>query len=157
MFPFDMATPFWNNDIVKDSKNNFWITTSFGLFKWNGNNLRRYNYNEQDTNSISGHYISMIYEDYNKNIWVCSEGLDLYDSKNDIFIHYTQKFKALPKNSKAITQDNLGRYWVSSNEGIACMDIASGYFRHYLEEDGLQANSFIDKTVTKGNDGILYF
>ncbi|MBK8807050.1 MAG: hypothetical protein IPO21_10535 [Bacteroidales bacterium] len=157
LFPFNMSIPFWSNNIIKDSRGNYWMTTSFGLFMFDGRSLFSYFNNKQDTTSISGSFISMVFEDKDSAIWVCTEGLDKFDYKTQTFKHLSSQFELMPRSLKAIAQDKNGRYWVSSNKGLVCIEPKTGYFKHYLVEDGLQGNAFNNKsTLTTKAKSHLY-
>lgn len=157
LFPFDMNIPYWNNDIVKDSRGNFWICTNLALYMYDGKNLHKYFHDPADTNSVSGNYISMVYEDSQNRLWICSEGLDQFDYNTGKFKHYNSIYNQMPASSRAICRDNRGLYWVSSIEGISCFSIDSAFFRHYTVEDGLPSNTFINGSVMTSGNGSVFF
>lgn len=71
----------------KDSTGYLWIGMgNSGVDRYDGYNFRSYKYNSSDTNTISNNTINVIYEDFEHNIWVCTQGgLNLYDREQDIF------------------------------------------------------------------------
>jgi len=156
-FPFDFTQPFWNNDIVKDSKENMWISTIYGLFKWDGKKLHSYFNSKNDSTSLTGDYISMVYEDTKHNIWVCTNTLLKYNAKNNDFIRYNSIHKNLPANVKAIQEDRNGLLWLSTSSGLYMYNPSSGEVQNYTFSDGLQGNSFITKSCfTRANGELLW-
>ncbi|MBK8809015.1 MAG: hypothetical protein IPO21_21255 [Bacteroidales bacterium] len=157
LFNFNLATPYWNNDIFKDSKNNFWFSTAFGLYKWDGKELTNFNNHPSAEKNPLNSYISMVYEDSNNHLWICSNALMKYDSYSNTFTNVNISYSNLPKNTKAIVQESDDKFWVSSNNGISCIDLKNNSVRTFQYEDGLQGNAYSDKAVMKSNNGMLYF
>ncbi|MGL5318530.1 MAG: hybrid sensor histidine kinase/response regulator transcription factor [Bacteroidales bacterium] len=58
------------HDICRDYKGILWIGTSFGLNRYDGNQMRQYFNISSDTTSISGNQIHFIQEDKLKNLWI---------------------------------------------------------------------------------------
>ena len=57
-------------DIFQDSKGFIWITTDNGLDKYDGYNIKQYQYLHDDTTSIGQGQGSVIFQDSQGNIWV---------------------------------------------------------------------------------------
>ena len=64
----------------------------------------------------------------------------------------------LPNNRiHAITQDNKGNIWISSNYGITRLNPEIQSIRNYTKEDGLQGDQFYQQSFLKTRNGELYF
>jgi signal transduction histidine kinase len=64
----------------------------------------------------------------------------------------------LPNNRiQAITQDNKGDIWVSTNNGLTRMNLDIQSVRNYSREDGLQGDQFYQQAFLKTRGGELYF
>jgi signal transduction histidine kinase len=64
----------------------------------------------------------------------------------------------LPNNRiHAITQDNKGDIWISSNNGLSRLNPEIQSIRNYSKEDGLQGDQFYQQSFLKTREGELYF
>lgn len=99
-----------------------------------------------------------IIEDMHKNIWVGStNGLYQYTEEAIFRRRYTTA-DGLPNNYiYGILEDNMNRLWLSTNKGLSCIDIQTGKFHNYTQEDGISHNEFNQYAYCKGSSNILYF
>jgi signal transduction histidine kinase len=83
-------------------------------------------------------------------MFMCNEDgtiLKKYDNTN-----------VLPNNRiHAITQDDNGDIWISSNSGISRLNPEIQSIRNYSKEDGLQGDQFFQQSFLKTRKGELYF
>jgi signal transduction histidine kinase len=64
----------------------------------------------------------------------------------------------LPNNRiHAITEDNNGNIWISSNYGISKLNPQIQRIRNYTKEDGLQGDQFYQQSFLKTKKGEMYF
>ncbi len=129
--------------IFRDSKNNLWIGTwSGGLNKavfntqTSQNKLQKidrfikYKNVPDDSTSISSNSIQKIFEDKKGRIWIgTSDGLNIYDEKNDEFIRLMEDSNGNPllnSNSiqSAIDSDAEGNIWVGTWAGLHKISIS---------------------------------
>ncbi|MBK8807923.1 MAG: response regulator [Bacteroidales bacterium] len=155
-FPFDMNLPLWGNDIIKDKQGNIWILTTLGLFRWDGQKLHEYYYKEADSLSLSGNIVYCLLQDADENIWVGTNGLDLYDRKNDCFIRQNLIYKGMPESVRSITQDKKKRFWLGSKDGLYLFDPKDSVLRQFTILDGLQGNQFIDRASIATTNGEIF-
>ena len=109
--------------IMQDSKGFMWFTTRAGLCRYDGYNVRVYQYEPDDTTSISDIYVkSTITEDTNGFIWVGSrDGLNKFDPVTEKFYRYYPS----PDDSTSISSrlirctyiDRQGIVWIGTNGG----------------------------------------
>jgi ligand-binding sensor domain-containing protein/signal transduction histidine kinase/DNA-binding response OmpR family regulator len=154
--PFQMHDPAWINHLFKDSQKRLWISTYSGVFVFDGKKLSHF-VHTTESSSISSNSVNMVTEDNTGKIWIISElGLDQFDNTSKRFIRFTAKYN-LPETMKAIVVDRNNRLWISSNEGIISFDQQKMQIKRYDANDGLQGNTFFQKSVLKGENGMLYF
>lgn len=71
---------------------------------------------------------------------------------------FTSRNSALPDDTVyGILTDQRGRLWLSTNRGLVCHDPASGAFRGYGVERGLQSTEFNARAYFRAEDGEMFF
>jgi len=113
--------------IFQDSKGNFWFGTLNGVFRYNGETLKRYSkielipgHNGDYKDAISVHAIA---EDKNGNMWFgTDQGAIKYDGKT--FNSYTEKngLSNIRVGRKSILVDKSGKIWVGTESGVFLYD-----------------------------------
>jgi signal transduction histidine kinase/ligand-binding sensor domain-containing protein/DNA-binding response OmpR family regulator len=100
-----------------------------------------------------------LYEDRAGRLWIATYGggLDRYDAERDVFHHYREKDGLASNNAVGILEDDGGRLWVSTNEGLSRLDPETGTFRNYYADDGLASNVFLIGGRLRLRDGDLVF
>ncbi|MEP5615871.1 MAG: two-component regulator propeller domain-containing protein, partial [Flavobacteriaceae bacterium] len=79
---FDLRT----NVVFEDSFGYMWLGTNSGLYRYDGHNLKEYQYDVFNENSIPNNTINSILEDESHNLWIGTESyLVFYDRNKDIF------------------------------------------------------------------------
>jgi len=117
------------------------LTNSFKVFKFPDNDLGAF------------------YKDKSGYIWVGSKTKGLFMCNQDGTILKTYDMtNVLPNNRiHAITQDNKGNIWISSNYGISRLNPEIQSIRNYTKEDGLQGDQFYQQSFLRTSKGELYF
>jgi len=119
------------NCILKDSRGYIWIGTMYGLAKYDGNKFTIYKH-DKGTNSISGDFISAIYEDNKGNILVGANGLSIFNRnfhKWQNYLHDPSNPYSISKNSiSSIAQENDSIYWLITYSGLDRFNIKTGKF-----------------------------
>jgi len=136
--------------------NNYLLVAGFfdGLFKINLNDFSITQYSEKD--GLDNLMLTYIYTDRNKNIWLLTDGGGVYQiedfDKTSGKLKIINRFRTgLNQNGLcsdvvyACHQDNAGRFWFGTNNGLSCYDGTN--FKNYYESDGL-ANTFIYSTLS---------
>lgn len=83
--------PFYKkvNRLFEDSKGLLWIGTNAGLYRYDGTQLKAYQYDVFDDESIPNNTIRQIEEDKDGDLWITTESyLVLYRRKQDRFIPF---------------------------------------------------------------------
>ncbi|TYR37348.1 response regulator [Sphingobacterium phlebotomi] len=104
-------------------------------------------------------YINCVFVDTSGHYWIGTEGqgLYIYDPKTKKTKVYTTK-EGLPNNVVyGILSDSGGKIWVSTNNGISQIEIASNTIKNYNQSDGLQGNEFNYGSFFKTSKNELFF
>jgi signal transduction histidine kinase/ligand-binding sensor domain-containing protein/DNA-binding response OmpR family regulator len=113
--------------ITQDKKGFIWISTEYGLNKFDGNQFTTYKHKTDDSLSLKDNYVGHIVEDSKGNLWIgCINGLMRYDRALDWFeeiaIHVTASTKITP-HVTSIIETHTGQIWFStSGYGVFTVD-----------------------------------
>lgn len=137
-----------------------YLTTN-GLIRFDTRTERFTHYlpDANDPTAISSDATRMIHIDRSGRLWVGTEGggLNQFDKKTERFTHYVTE-QGVPLNVNAILEDDQGRLWLGTNEGLCCFHPETGEVeRQYRETDGLQADMFAPLAALRTDDGCLWF
>ena len=140
--------------LLQDSRGFIWIATEYGLNRYDGYNIKVYNYDPSDSNSISPGWYSSLLEGTNGLIWfsTSSNGFYSFDPISEKFTRYYHQ----PGNSNSlageihngnITIDIPGTLWISTAAGLNSFDPVEkrfALFKH-IEHDAssLSSNSIL--------------
>jgi len=149
------------NHLLQDSEGDIWIATrKNGLFCYNKNTDNLSNFiHTSNKNSIPDNYINYIFEDSKKNIWIGTyeDGLCKYNKQTESFTVYNETNGLSSNTVFGIIESNSGNLWISTNNGLSCMDVVNGTFTNYSVSEGLPNKQFNYNSVYKDPQGILYF
>ncbi|MDM8536584.1 two-component regulator propeller domain-containing protein [Desulfobacterales bacterium HSG17] len=133
----------FNGSIIQDRDGFFWIATQAGLYKYNGNDIKKYD----TTNSpMKGARIQTVFEDSVGHIWFTTQGTGAYryDKKTDVFTVYLAEEdnvnsisgNAFNWSPYAIEEDNEGFVWIGSTNGLNRYDKTTDTFTRYKNKPG---------------------
>lgn len=103
--------------------------------------------------------IRAMLEDKRHHFWIGTEGsgLLLYNRKEKTFKTYTEA-EGLPGNSVLnLLEDDQGKIWMSTYNGLSAFDPVKNKFKNYAATDGLQSNQFSYNAALKLTSGELLF
>ena len=84
-------------------------------------------------------------------------GLFALKESDKQFLQYTTE-NGLPSNViYGILEDAYGRLWISTNQGLSCLNSESGKFRNFTIMDGLQGNQFNAGAYCRKDNGYMLF
>jgi signal transduction histidine kinase/ligand-binding sensor domain-containing protein/DNA-binding response OmpR family regulator len=150
-------------DFLEDSQGNIWVgTANAGLLKYNQhmNLVKRFNYDLSNLDGIVVNFVFSLFEDRDSMIWVGTPfGLDLFDQKNDRFIHCT-----LPTELNwdyirinDIYQDSYGIIWVAAINGLYYQEKKVLLDSSFLKIPDLYGRSKEIKCIAEDSFGNLWF
>jgi len=172
--------------LLVDRSGTLWVGTwADGLHQFDepSGQFKRFIQDPKNPHSVANNFIRAIYEDRAGRLWIGTDGgldeLDRTDSPlkkfnenrgTKQFKHYTEK-DGLPNNRiYCILEDDRGRLWLSTNNGISYFDpstsassastsstSASSVFKNYTVRDGLSHQEFNRGAYFKSGNGEMFF
>ena len=148
--------------ITKDKQGMLWVgTNGHGLLKLNPSTGKSKYYENERNNpsSLSNNVVQSVFESSDGSLWVGTEGggLNIFDKKHETFSAYTQK-DGLPNDViLAILEDKNKNLWLSTNNGLSKFNIKTKEFTNFFEENGLQGNTFNERSCFIDSKGKMYF
>jgi ligand-binding sensor domain-containing protein/AraC-like DNA-binding protein len=147
--------------IIEDESGTIWAgTIGNGLFYYNPRTGRRGEYQAGDTKSISDNFINSLFIDRNHRLWVTTEnGLNCFDAKRKVFLHYGKR-EGFPSNVfYRIEQDMKGTLWLSTAKGLVSFNpnMIGMSIKMYTKETGLLSDQFNYNSSYIDKSGKLYF
>lgn len=131
--------------IMQDSYDFMWFGTSDGLNCFNGKTFKIYKNKGKDKRSIGANFISSLFEDSNRNIWVGgNKGLFLFDRGSESFSGFdlkTQDGVSISSNVSDIIQSASGKIWIAT--------LGQGIFIYDPKDQSLVQNSVYTPFVVK--------
>ncbi|MBN2611463.1 MAG: response regulator [Bacteroidales bacterium] len=156
-----------------DGDGNLWAGTIQGLFKIMpvqgeqvdpGKCKLKYFVNQPgESSSLSGNYVISICLDSDSNLWFGTYGNGLNKLIKDpftgeeYFVNFNESHGLADNIVYGILEDNYGRLWLSTDNGLSRFNPKTGTFRNYYTSDGLQSNQFYWSAHHKNKDGKLFF
>lgn len=152
-------------DILEDKKDNIWFAGYYdGIYRYDRKNDKwsHYIHDEENPGSLSHNKTLSLHLDDTENLWICTEGGGVcrYVHESDSFERLTLKNGEEPVDLTivyGILNDQSGKLWLSSNNGLWMCDTDGHIYRHLTHEDGLQSNQFNVGATMKSSLGRLYF
>lgn len=123
---------------------------------------QNYIHDPKDRSSLSNRTVTALHQDRSGTLWIgtYSGGLcALQRGKNgdEKFINYMAD-SGLPSNKiQAILEDEEGRLWLSTNNGVARFDPITKNVRRYTVQDGLQHAQFFRNAAWRNAAGEMFF
>ncbi|HLP35475.1 two-component regulator propeller domain-containing protein [Lacibacter sp.] len=141
--------------IIQDAEGNIWIgTDDGGLNKLNAVTGEFEHYFHQDDKKPD---LRVLFTDSKGNLWAGQAGLYLYDKNANRFSVFTEADGLASVFIKGIVEDENGRLWISTSNGLKQLDPKTKTVRTYNTGDGLQDMEFEANAYMKTRDGQIYF
>jgi signal transduction histidine kinase/ligand-binding sensor domain-containing protein/DNA-binding response OmpR family regulator len=101
---------------------------------------------------------SNLFEDSSGRYWATgARGIVLYDKYKGALKVYNEKDGIACNLTYCILEDDYNHLWISTMNGLSCLDPGTGRFRNYHSIDGLQGNQFHYGAALKSDKGELFF
>jgi signal transduction histidine kinase/DNA-binding response OmpR family regulator len=156
-----------------DPEGHLWVGTEEGLYRLDEKepggitpancSIIRYLKSDEIPGSISGNYIISIYVDRCGIPWFGTYGNGLNKFVRDSatgresFVVYTRNEGLVNDIVYGILEDDMGRLWLSTDNGLSRFDPVSEEFKNYSLSDGLLNNQFYWSAAHRNPQGRLYF
>ncbi len=152
----------WTWSVMQDSIGFMWFTTRAGLCRYDGYNVKVFQYDPADSTSISELYVkSIITEDSNGFIWVGSlNGLNKFDPITETFIRYFRN----PDDPHSISSnwvrctylDRQGIVWIGTKgNGLNRYNAETDNFDSFLPSPDFSLHSGI-RGIYEDSSGIFW-
>lgn len=148
--------------ILEAENGDLWVgTQGGGLNRFNPETgvFHRYRHDPERVGSLCNDSVFSLHRDRRGVLWIGTwgSGLCYYIPETDTFSSFTQS-DGLPNNSiYGILEDDSGRLWVSTNNGISRFNPETRTFRNYDVRDGLQSNEFNGNAYFRSASGEMFF
>jgi len=126
--------------ITQDRQGFMWITSPYGLARYDGNEYILFEHKAEDPSSLIDNYLFSALEDSHGNLWITSDkGLDLFDRETGRFTHYQhdpEDPQSLSSNRiRAIGEDKDGFLWIGTMDaGINRFDHRTKTFTRFSHD-----------------------
>lgn len=147
--------------LYEDSHGALWVGTLDGIsvLRPGAEDFIRFHHDPENPSSLGSNSIFAFFEDPSGSMWVGTwgGGLDRYDHETGKFEHFTEE-DGLPNDTiYGIQADDQGNLWMSTNRGLATLDLSTLQFQDFDKQDGLQDHEFNVGAHHKSPSGELYF
>ena len=78
-------------DVVQDATGYIWISTIDGLNRYDGNTIKVFRHNEENSKSLAWSPIRTLYADSRGNVWIggsVESGIERFEPSTETFVHY---------------------------------------------------------------------
>ncbi len=137
-----------------------WIGTNEGLniFDRERGTFTAYTLNSEDPSSLSSSSIRTLFVDSINRLWIGTDGggLNLFNLKNNNFNHYMKQNGFSDDSVTGILEDDSGRIWAATKNGVTVLDPETGRMMILTEYDGLPDTN-LNYGVLKDSARYLYF
>jgi signal transduction histidine kinase/ligand-binding sensor domain-containing protein/DNA-binding response OmpR family regulator len=149
--------------IYQDRNGWIWLGTSQGLSRFDGYRFVNFIHNPEDTTSITGELVRVIFEDKRGNLIIGTEngGLNIFNREKERFYHPYKnlpQFKTREVSVNTITEDNEGNLYIGTDRGLLVID-KIGHLKdikpQFNDQSGLFENVFI-RSLQFDNSGMLW-
>jgi signal transduction histidine kinase/DNA-binding response OmpR family regulator/ligand-binding sensor domain-containing protein len=149
--------------IIEDQNGIIWLGTKKNLFKLKENliNLQNSTFSKQsnyDNNTLKIKGVIHMATGKPNELWLISNKGKLFnfntESKTYSSVEQIESINDVIITAVIVDNQNL---WLSSNNGIICLNIKDNITKTYYNTDGLQDNMFLPRSAFKDAQGILYF
>jgi PAS domain S-box-containing protein len=114
------------SQIVQDDQGFMWLSTQYGLNRYDGYNFKLFVHDPRNPNSLSGVYIRTLFKDRDGALWVgCDQFLNKFNRATETFTRYPVPFV------NHISQDRTGILWLATVKGLYSLNPATGTIRQY--------------------------
>ena len=155
------AIPIAIRYLYEDKAGTIWVgTMQNGLLSFNpatGQFTSLTTLGDQNNNSKIG--VNVVYEDHKNQLWIGTydNGLKIFDKRTQQVKTFTEQDGLAGNLVFGILEDDMGRFWISTNKGLSCYDVAKETFTNFDKYHGLQSNQFMPHSFCKTSKGELCF
>jgi signal transduction histidine kinase/ligand-binding sensor domain-containing protein len=147
-------------NLLQDKSGFIWITTEDGLNRFDGYNTKIFKHIDNDTTSISSHFVVALAEDKFGNIWAGTkmEGLNKYNPRTEKFTRYKASIHQIISNKITFLEASRdGGIWIGTESGLSKLDHTHQNFINYsIESSPKNSNNFFITSILETSQGELW-
>lgn len=130
------------NDIFVDQLGFLWFATEHGLNRFDGKEIKVFNSEEDNQNSLSNYRVFCGISDQSGNLWIGTEiGLNRFDivtNKFKKYFHNSKDRSSISNNSiRCSLVDDNKQLWFGTGNGLSAYVSSEDNFSNYLFKDGV--------------------
>ncbi|MCL4704711.1 response regulator [bacterium] len=151
------------HSISEGQSGRLWFATmNYGIFALNpgSNELIQFNHEPDNPNSLSHGWVGVVHEDREGILWAAPwyGGLNKLDPETGQVTIYTEKHGLASNYITSILEDDHGRIWLTTLNGLSRFDPRSATFKNFDYSDGLLHTKYdLWNVSTKSRTGELFF
>lgn len=150
-----------SNDVrslAHDQKGNLWVGTYGGgisYFDVAAQKFYPFTQINKSAVDLSREIIFALFLDGQQRLWIGTEGngLLMYDTRRQSSLRFSEKNGLANNTVYAIQEEEPGKIWVSTNDGLSRIDLQKDKVYNYNEKDGLQPGQFNPGSALSGAKG----
>jgi len=141
--------------IIPDNRNNLWLATNEGIYKFNGLTYRKY----KDKNGLASNKLLCGFKDREGNFWFGTDGFGASKFASEAFTSYSSKDSLPGDYITCIREDSKKNIWLGiKNFGVVKMQ--NGKIINYKLDVKNIKNSIADndvQAIAEDKEGAIYF
>ncbi len=154
--------PVYLYHILEDATDTAWVASNYGVYCMNirtGQIIQSYSSREKGSHFLPHDNIQHFTRLEDGTFWLATAdaGLLHWSPETGIQQQLTRVDGLPDANVYAVYPDGFGKFWISTNEGLAFLDPASRQIRSYSKFDGLSENEFNRLSHAQAKNGTLFF
>jgi signal transduction histidine kinase/ligand-binding sensor domain-containing protein/AraC-like DNA-binding protein len=146
--------------LLNDSKDNFWIGTSFGVYQISSgtNKLTRFQTANKVQESATTRTVNSIHEDNQGRIWIIlsNDGLYLFDAERKRFIPKNQSAEIAGHNITNLQHDQSGNLWLDNELGLVAYNPSKNTTRQYFYNEGIPGSRMMSNSCVLTSNGAIF-
>ena len=149
--------------VMQDSQDMIWAgTNGRGVMCVNPQNdtVTFFTQDRNNPNSLNSEIVYSLLETGNGTFWVGTGGAGIckFNRREKTFQSYTKRSHGLTNDMVlAMQEDKRGNLWISTCYGISKFAPFAETFTNYNKSDGLQGNSFNERSSFKSSNDLMFF
>jgi ligand-binding sensor domain-containing protein len=150
------------SSISEGQSGRLWFATmNYGIFALNpgSNEFIQFNHEPGNPYSLSHGWVGPVHEDRTGMVWAAPwyGGLNKLDPETGQVTVYTEKHGLASNYINSILEDDHGRIWMTTLNGLSRFDPRSETFKNFDRNDGVLNNFNFWNASAKSRNGELYF
>lgn len=141
--------------IIPDNKNNLWLASSAGIYKYNGYTYRRYT----DKNGLISNKLLSGFQDQEGNLWFGTDGFGISKFTGEVLVSYSTKDGLPGDYITCIFQDSKKNMWLGVKD-YGVVAIVNDQMINYKVDPRNQNDCIADndvQAISEDESGNMYF